>query len=142
MTNEQQVCTFQIGGNWYGLDVTRVQEVALPQALTSVPLSHPAVAGLMNLRGQIVIAIDLRRRLGLPDRDRNVPCVYVVIETINGAVSLIADEVGDVLTLSKQDFESPPDTLREMARNLTVGVYKLPNRLFVLLDPDRLAELS
>jgi|688.fasta_scaffold164056_2 purine-binding chemotaxis protein CheW len=142
MTNEQQVCTFQIAGHWYGLDVTRVQEVSLPQALTSVPLSHPAVSGLMNLRGLIVTAIDLRRRLDLPDRDTNAACVYVVIETIDGAVCLIADELGDVLTLSKQEFESPPDTLRKAARNLTVGVYKLPDRLLVLLDPDRLVELS
>jgi len=142
MPDEQQVCTFQIAGSWYGLDVAHVREVVLPQALTTVPLSHHAVAGLINLRGQIVTAIDLRRRLGLPDRTSQTPSVNVVIETEDGAVSLIADDVGDVLSLSRDDFELPPETLRDPARSLTLGVYKLPERLLVLLAAERLVELS
>lgn len=94
MTDERQICTFQLAGRWYGLDVARVQEVVLPQTLTSVPLAHPAVAGLINLRGQIVTAIDLRRRLELPERNCESTCVNVVIETVDGAVSLVADDVG------------------------------------------------
>lgn len=142
MTEEQQVCTFQIAGSWYGLEVTRVREIVLPQQLTPVPLANRAVAGLINLRGQIVTAIELRRRLGLPERMAEQSGVNIVIETDDGAVSLIADDIGDVLWLSAVDFEPPPETLHAPARELTLGVYKLSERLLVLLDPERLVELS
>lgn len=140
--NRQQVCTFQIAGSWYGLEVTRVQEVVPRQVMTPVPLAHPAVAGLINLRGQIVTAIDLRQRLGLPERNLNESFVNVVIDTDSGSVSLIADDFGDVLSLECQDFERTPETLPAPVRELILGIYKLSDHLLVLLAPERVVDLS
>lgn len=136
MADSHQFCTFFLGGDCFGLDVLKVQEIVREQPLTRVPLAHRVVGGLINLRGQIVTAIDLRRRLGLPDRQPGRESVNVVVQTDDGAVSLIVDEIGDVLTLSEQDFERPPETMRGAARELVLGVYKLAERLLVILSPE------
>ncbi len=95
------------------------------------------VRGLMNLRGQIITAIDLRRRIGLPDRDDAEEPVNIVVQTENGPVSLLVDEVGDVLELSAQGCEAPPDTLPAPIRALIQGAYLLPDRLLLILDPQQ-----
>jgi len=136
MADSHQFCTFFLGGDCYGLDVLKVQEIVREQPQTRVPLAHRMVGGLINLRGQIVTAIDLRRRLGLPDREPGRESVNVVVQTDDGAVSLIVDEIGDVLTLSDQDFERPPETLRGAGRELVLGAYKLAERLLVILSPE------
>ena len=142
MSAERQFCTFHVGELYLGVDVLRVQEVIRAQPMTPVPLAPPVVRGLINLRGQIVTALDLRRRLALPDRaETDPPPVNVVLLTDDGAVSLLADEVGDVLTVSNSDFELPPGTLRGEARELIRGAYKLPDRLLLILDPDRAVTL-
>jgi len=142
MSAERQFCTFHVGELYLGVDVLRVQEVIRAQPMTPVPLAPPVVRGLINLRGQIVTALDLRRRLALPDRaETDPPPVNVVLLTDDGAVSLLADEVGDVLTVSNSDFELPPGTLRGEARELIRGAYKLPERLLLILDPDRAVTL-
>src|SRR5262245_46354614 len=97
--------------------------------MTRVPLAHPVVRGLMNLRGQIVTALDLRRRLELPERPDDESPVNVVVQADDGAVSLLVDEIGDVLEASDDQFERPPETLRGVARELIRGTYKLPDRL-------------
>ena len=137
MTADHQFCTFLLAGHHFGVDVRRVQEVVRPQEMTRVPLAPPAVRGLINLRGQIVTAIDLRRRLDLPDRPGGEPAVNVVVRTDNGAVSLLVDEIGDVLDAPADAFEPPPDTLRGPARELVRGAYKLDGRLLLVLDTDR-----
>lgn len=137
MANERQLCTFYLGEQYFGLDVIRVQEIIRAQPMTKVPLAPPVVRGLINLRGQIVTAIDLRRRLDLPDRTNGQPPVNVVVQTDDGAVSLLVDEIGDVLELSQSDFERPPETLKGPARDLIQGTYKLSNRLLWELDADR-----
>jgi len=142
MSADRQFCTFHVGELYLGVDVLRVQEVIRAQPMTPVPLAPPVVRGLINLRGQIVTALDLRRRLALPDRaETDPPPVNVVLLTDDGAVSLLADEVGDVLTVSNSDFELPPGTLRGEARELIRGAYKLPDRLLLILDPDRAVTL-
>lgn len=133
----RQFCTFFVGANFYGVDVLDVQEVVRPHPMTQVPLSHPAVRGLINLRGQIVTAIDLRRCLDLQDDFANAESVNVVIRTEDGAVSLLVDEIGDVLEVDDAQFELPPATLQGRARELIQGVYKLPDRLLLILDPKR-----
>src|SRR5581483_12163096 len=105
--------------------------------MTRVPLAPPVVRGLINLRGQIVTALDLRRRLDLPDRPEGMLPVNVVVQTDDGAVSLLVDEIGDVLTVADDLFEPPPATLRGPARDLVRGAYKVPDRLLVILDPVR-----
>ena len=97
MADERQYCTFYLDGHYFGVDVLKVQEVIRYQEMTRVPLAPPVVRGLINLRGQIVTAIDLRRRLDLPDRPADQLPVNVVVQTDDGAVSLLVDEIGDVL---------------------------------------------
>ncbi len=141
MSSNQQYCTFFLGQECFGLDVLRVQEIVRFQTLTRVPLAHRMVRGLMNLRGQLVTVIDLRRRLDLPDLEDGCEPVNVVVQTDDGAVSLLVDEIGDVLEVSEQQFERPPETLQRSARDLIPGVYKLPERLLIVLDPDRVVSL-
>ncbi|MFN0019846.1 MAG: chemotaxis protein CheW [Pirellulaceae bacterium] len=136
MSTSKQFCTFYLGGQCFGLDVLKVQEIVRYQPLTRVPLAHPMVRGLINLRGQIVTAIDLRARLDLPARDDSRESVNVVVQTDDGAVSLLVDEIGDVLEVTEQHFERPPETLQGSARELIQGAYKLPDRLLVILDPE------
>jgi purine-binding chemotaxis protein CheW len=108
--------------------------------MTRVPLAPPVVRGLINLRGQIVTALDLRRRLELPDRPEGQLPVNVVIRTDDGAVSLLVDEIGDVVTVSEESFERPPDTLRGPARDLILGAHKLSDRLLLALDLGRVLD--
>ena len=130
---EQQFCTFYLNGLFFGIEVEKVQEVIRHQAMTRVPLAPRLIGGLINLRGQIVAAVDLRLRLGLPERDSNVPPMNVVARSEDGAVSLLVDEIGDVVEVSEEAFEPPPDTLQGEARALVRGVYKLPGQLLHVL---------
>ena len=107
------------------------------QPLTVVPLSSSDIAGLMNLRGQIVTAIDLRHRLGLPPREPGERPINVVVRTGDGVVSLLVDEIGDVIEVDDDMFERAPDTLGDGARELIRGAYKLKGRLLLVLDPAR-----
>ena len=138
---ENQYCTFFLRELCFGLEVTRVQEIIRHQPMTRVPLASPVVRGLINLRGQIVTALDLRRRLDFPDREADRAPVNVVVRTGDGAVSLLVDEIGDVLTVRESDFERPPETLRGEARELIRGAYKLDGRLLLVLDPDKTIQL-
>ena len=140
MVAEQEYCTFVVDESYFGIEVLRVQEVIRYQAMTRVPLAPRVVRGLINLRGQIVTAIDLRRRLELSDcADDRLP-VNVVVTTDDGAVSLLVDEIGDVLAVSERDFERPPESVRGIARELIRGAYKLPGRLLLALDLDRVLD--
>ena len=130
------LCTFKAGGRWLGIEVGRVQEVLRARPTTPVPLAPPVVAGLVNLRGQIVTAVDLRRRLELADADAAPDPAQVVVRGVDGAVSLLVDEVGDVLEVAEEDFEPPPPTLTGAARELIGGAWKLPDRLLLALDVD------
>jgi purine-binding chemotaxis protein CheW len=141
MPTNHQYCTFYLGEQCYGLDVLVVQEVVRSQPLTRVPLAHPMVRGLMNLRGQIVTAVDLRRRLDLPARDDQREPVNIIVQTDDGAVALLVDEVGEVLEVPEQQFERPPATLIGSASDVVQGAYKLPDRLLVILDPRRVVSI-
>jgi purine-binding chemotaxis protein CheW len=136
MGEARQYCTFLLERQLYGIRVDEVQEVIRYQETTRVPLAPAAVRGLINLRGQIVTAIDLRRVLGLPERDSGRP-TNVVVRTEDGAVSLLVDEIGDVLEAGEDCFERPPDTLSSAQRELIVGAYKLEQRLMLVLDVQR-----
>jgi purine-binding chemotaxis protein CheW len=137
MSDNKQYCTFFVDGYFFGLDVRQVQEIIRYQEMTRVPLAPDVVRGLINLRGQIVTAIDLRRRLELKDRPADLLPVNVVVQTEDGAVSLLVDEIGDVLEVSEDLFERPPETLRGIARELIRGAYKLRDRLLLILDTER-----
>ncbi len=137
MPGERQFCTFHLADHYFGIDVLKVQEVVLARELTRVPLAPAAVLGLMNLRGQIVTTIDLRRRLGLPDRPADREAVNVVVRTDDGPVGLVVDEIGDVVAAPATVYENLPETLRGLSRELMLGVYKLDGRLLVVLDVAR-----
>lgn len=136
-TASKQLCTFLVDGLLFGIDVTRVQEVIRHQAMTPVPLAPPVVQGLINLRGQIVTAIDLRRRLGLSPRPAGDLPMNVVARHDEGVVSLLVDEIGDVVEVCEDAFERVPETLPSAMRELFQGVYKLSPRLLLVLDPER-----
>lgn len=142
MDADRQVCTFRVDGRWFGLDVLQVQEIVPAQPLTRVPLAHRMVSGLLNLRGQIVTAVDLRRRLGLADRTEGMDSFNVVMQTIDGAVSLIVDDVGDVIDLIAEHLDQPPDGLRGSALDVVKAVYRQPDRLIVILSPEQVLKVS
>ena len=142
MTMERQFCTFHLADLYLGIEVLNVQEVIRSQAMTRVPLAPRAVRGLINLRGQIVTAVDLRERLDLPALPEGREAMNVVVRTDEGAVSLLVDEIGDVLDTEAAQYEDAPVTLTPKARELIRGVYKLPQRLLVILDTEKVLGLE
>jgi purine-binding chemotaxis protein CheW len=142
MTVTRQFCTFFLNGLFFGVEVLKVQEVIRYQQMTRVPLAARTVQGLINLRGQIVTAIDLRRRLELPPRSDDTLPTNVVVRTEDGAVSLLVDEIGDVVEIEEGIYERPPETLRGVARDLVTGVYKLKERLLLILDTEKTVNLN
>jgi purine-binding chemotaxis protein CheW len=110
--------------------------------MTRVPLAPPVVEGLINLRGQIVTAIELRRRLELQPRPHGQLPMNVVVRTEDGPVSLLVDEIGDVLEMDAESFERPPETLRGIARELIRGAYKLKDRLLLTLDIEKTVAIN
>ena len=135
-----QFSTFELDGHLFGVDVTRVQEVIRTQPLTPAPLAADEVEGLINLRGQIVLAIDMRRRLGLPERGADRQPMNVVVWTDEAPISLLVDAIGDVIDVDEQAFEAPPNTLDIAARDLVRGAFKLHDRLLLVPDVDRVVE--
>lgn len=142
MNTGRQLCTFFVDGLFFGVDVQKVQEVIRYQEMTRVPQASPVVSGLINLRGQIVTAIDLRQRLDLPRREDGKLPMNVVIRTADGVVSLLVDEIGDVQEVDGDSFERTPETLQGEARALICGVYKLTDRLLLVLDTELAAQVS
>lgn len=142
MNDDRQFCTFLVDGMYFGVDVLKVQEVIRYQDMTRVPLAHTVIRGLINLRGQIVTAIDLRPRLGMKDRPEGALPMNVVVRTGEGAMSLLVDEIGDVVTVEPDAFERTPETLAGTARELLLGVYKLKDRLLLIMDTEKAVGLS
>src|SRR5438132_1232957 len=108
---ESQYCTFSVADMFFGIDVLTVQEVMRSQEVTPVPQAPSVIEGLINLRGQIVTAVDMRRRLGLPPREAGVLPMNMVVRTEESSASLLVDEIGDVLKVDASAFELPPENL-------------------------------
>ena len=142
MAEAQQFCTFFLDNHYFGIEVEKVQEVLRFQDMTYVPLAPEVVRGLINLRGQIVTAIDTRRRLELPPRPKDKLPMNVIIRADDGAMSLLVDEIGDVLEISEETFEEVPDTVQGLSRELLRGVYKLEGRLLLILNTEKAIDLS
>jgi len=138
----RQLATFSVADLFFGVDVLDVQEVLLYQQMTRVPLAAHGVEGLINLRGQIVTALDLRRCLGLPPRATDTLPMNVVVRCYSESVSLLVDEIGDVLNVRHDCYESPPATLPVEVRQVLSGVYKLDRQLLLVLDLDRAADVQ
>lgn len=134
--------TVMTAGQLFGLHLDRVRDVFVPQGLSSVPLAPPEIAGLLNLRGRIVTAIDLRRRLGLSPREEAMPAVAVGIEERGELYGLIADEVGDVLWLDPSNCEMKPANLDARWAQVCTGVHRLDDDILVVLDVDKILDFS
>jgi purine-binding chemotaxis protein CheW len=137
-----QLATFVVNGYLFGVEVAMVQEVIRYQRMTRVPLAPPALSGLINLRGQVITAVDLRRRLGFPDRAADELPMDVIVRTTDGLVSLLVDRIGDVVEVSEETFEEPPETLVGITRELIRGAYKLDDALLLSLDVQGAVELQ
>ena len=133
----RQFATFTAGGLFLGIEVLQVQEVLRYLEMTRIPSAPDVIQGLINLRGQIVTAVDMRARLGLPRRTSGELPMNMVIRSDDGAVSLLVDEIGDVVDVTPDSYEPTPDNLPREQRELIEGVYKLEGRLLLALDTER-----
>ncbi len=136
MPSEQCFCTFFLNGLWFGVEVEAVREVLRADVITRVPLAPDAVAGLINLRGEIVTVIDLRRRLGLPPRQASGPAMHVVLESNGETISLLVDEAGEVVQAGQDSYEATPESLSPEARQLVPGIHRLREGLLHVLALD------
>jgi purine-binding chemotaxis protein CheW len=140
--NVTEYVTVLIGDQLFGLPISRVQDVFMPDRLTRVPLSAPEIAGVLNLRGRIVTAVDMRRRLGLPPRADGKPPMAVGIELKGESYGLLIDTVGEVLKLPDGTREPNPVNLDQRLKRVSGGVHRLEGQLMVILDVDRVLEMG
>src|SRR6266478_1714608 len=142
MEQRNQFCTFYLDKLMFGVKLKKVQEVIRYLELTDIPLAPDVVSGLLNLRGQIVTAVDLRQRLELASRPKDALPMNVVIRTADGAISLLVDEIGDVVELDDESFERPPETLQGKVREVILGVHKLEQHLMHVLNTIKACETA
>lgn len=131
--------TFTIADQLFGIPVLKVQDVLSTHNITRIPLAPPEIAGSLNLRGRIVTAMDVRLRLGLPPR-QSEGAMSIVAEHEGELYSLMVDAVGEVLGLKSSDWERNPPTLDPKFREYSLGIYRLDNKLLVVLDVNRLLD--
>ena len=137
ISQTRQYATFSVGNLFFGIEVLQVQEVLRYLEMTKVPLAPTVIEGLINLRGQIVTAVDMRARLSLPERGDGETPMNMVVRSEDGAVSLLVDEIGDVLEVQADAYEPVPDNISPERRELISGIYKLEGRLLLVLDTER-----
>jgi len=133
--------TVMIGDHLFGLPISRVQDVFVPERLTRVPLAPPEVAGILNLRGRVVTSIEMRARLDFEPRQAGAPLMAVGIECKGESYGLLVDTVGEVIALSNADCENNPANLDLRLSRVAAGVYRLEGRLLVVLDVDRVLDV-
>jgi len=134
--------TATIGGQLFGLPISRVQDVFAPERLARVPLAAPEIAGMLNLRGRIVTAIDMRKRLGLAALEEGRPRMAVGIESKGESYGLLIDAIGEVLKLTGASREDNPVNLDARLARVSAGVHRLDGSLLVVLDVDRVLEVG
>ncbi|MCI5048749.1 MAG: chemotaxis protein CheW [Rickettsiales bacterium] len=142
LSNDQEFVTMRIAGQLFGVSVMAVQDVLRHHKITKVPLAPIVVAGLLNMRGRIVTAIDMRARLGQDACENNSKAMNVVVEHKQELFSFLIDEVGDVMSLPLNKFEKVPPNLTESWREFSAGVFKLKDELLVILDVERVIDVG
>ena len=140
--NVVEFVTATVGGQLFGLPISRVQDVFKPEGLTRVPLAAPEIAGLLNLRGRIVTVVDLRRRLDFGAQDRGSSLLAVGIEHKGESYGLLIESIGEVLKLSAASREDNPVNLDPRLARVSAGVHRLDGRLLVVLDVDRVLDVG
>jgi len=138
----EEFVTLTVGDQLCGIPVLTVRDILGPQSVTRVPLAPPEVAGSLNLRGRIVTAIDLRRRLGLSPAGEGARAMSVVVEVSGEFYSLLVDQVGEVLSLDGETREANPPTLDPRWRSVSSGVFRLQDKLMVVLDVERVLDFG
>jgi purine-binding chemotaxis protein CheW len=133
---KRQFCAFFLDHFLFGVEVSEVQEVVSNQMMTRVPLAPPVIGGVINLRGQLVTAIDVRCLLDMPPLPEGHLPMNVVLHTSDGLVSLLVDDIDNVIEVDESTFEEPPGTVHGRARELIRGVYKLEDRLLLVLSTE------
>jgi purine-binding chemotaxis protein CheW len=134
--------TFEVDGQLLGINVLDVQDVLNPMEIANVPLAGSEVAGLLNLRGRIVTAIDMRQKLGLSAFENRSKCMSIVVEKNQELYSLIVDKVGDVISIPNNQFEQNPPNLKPVWAELASGVYRLEGRIMLVIDINHLLSYS
>jgi purine-binding chemotaxis protein CheW len=145
MSNESnfvEYVTVIIGEQLFGLPISRVQDVFVPDRVTRVPLAPPDVAGILNLRGRVVTAIDMRSRLELGKRPADEPVMAIGIETRGESYGFLVDSVGEVMKLKSSDCEAKPINLDSRLARIAAGIYRLDGQLLVVLDVDRVLDIK
>jgi purine-binding chemotaxis protein CheW len=140
--NVVEYVTATVGGQLFGLPISRVQDVFMPDRLTRGPLAPGEIAGLLNLRGRIVTAIDMRRRLGLEARAGDAPRMAVGVEFKGESYGLLIDVIGEVLKLPADGREDNPVNLDPGLARVSAGVHRLEGKLLVILDVDRVLDIE
>ncbi len=144
MDKQQDFVTFIVGGQMFGIPVLQVQDILKPEKIATIPLAPPAVKGSINLRGRIVTVIDVRTRLGLKPREDGKldDNMAVTVENGQDLYTLLVDNIGDVVSLSADLYESNPSTLDARWREFSEGIYRLSDRLLVVLDVERMLDMK
>jgi purine-binding chemotaxis protein CheW len=142
MSDSLQYCTFFLSEFLFGVEVGQVREVLRAQRITRVPLAPAMFSGLINLRGQIITAVDLRQRLQM-NTARSMPgSVNLIVQVNKSTVSFLVDGVSEVVDLERRTLDPLPETLRGVARQLVKGVHKLPSQLLLILNPEKVLDLQ
>ncbi len=138
-----QYATFRVAEMFMGIELSRVQELMRHQEMAYVPLAPAAVRGLINLRGQIVTALDMRTIFSLPPlTSGDAQSMNIVIRSDGGPVSLLVDEICDVLEVPEEAWTSVPENLAPAQRSLLQGVYQLDSTLLLVVDAERVLTLG
>jgi purine-binding chemotaxis protein CheW len=134
----EQLVTFIVADQHFGIPALRVRDVLREQPLTQVPLAQAEIAGVMNLRGHIVPAINVRARLSVPPATPTAGKMCIVVEMGGDAFCLVVDVVGDVIAIKTSEIEPNPGSLQSSWAQLSRGLFRLGDKLLLLLDVDEL----
>ncbi len=139
---DRKICTFFVNDFYFGIDVYKIQEVIRFQEMTHVPLTSHIISGLINMRGQIVTAIDMRKRLDFTPSGSDEKPTNIIVRTEDGAVSLLVDSIGDVIDISPEQFELPPENVKGNFQQVLKEVCQLDKQLLLILDIEQLLKLN
>ena len=134
------VATFSLAGNWFGLNALDVQEVLRSQPMTGVPGAAEGIEGLINLRGQVVLAYDLRHGLGLPRRGPDEKVMMMVLGSGVEPIGLLVDRIGDVIGVPAPSVLPPPETLEGALQGVVSGIHQMGSDLLLILDTGSVIE--
>jgi len=136
MSLSTEFVTFYLAGNYFGISASKVLELNRNFEVTPVPKSQKVVSGIMNLRGQLVPAINMYESLKLEAQDDRKEAIAIILQCAGFLAALLVDDVGEILSLEEDTFEPPPSNLSIVSKEFILGVHKLPTRLLLILDPN------